>query len=109
MWQSQSRSPLFLPAWLWFRYSKHRVNQHSTRGPQTADRIAPSDICADAPFPSSRRGLCRHYSHRAPRPRARRIEATLLVDADTGKVLHAENATDAVVSGLDHQADDRSM
>ena len=43
-------------------------------------------------FPSSRRGPRRHHSHRS-RPARAGTEATLLVEADTGKVLHAENAT----------------
>ena len=33
-------------------------------------------------------------------------EALLLIEADTGKVLQAENATDALVSGIGDQADD---
>ena len=48
----------------------------------------------DAPHPSSRRGARRRRLVTARCRRAPRAEALLLVEADTGKVLHAENATD---------------
>jgi hypothetical protein len=38
--------------------------------------------------------------------RSASAEATLIVEADSGKVLHAEHAYLSVVSRVDHQADD---
>ena len=69
------------------------MKQHSSRGPQTADRTAPSDICVRrSAFQALAAALAATILTAAAPARAG-TEATLLVDADTGKVLHAENAT----------------
>src|SRR5665213_370530 len=84
--------PLFLPIRLWFRYSKRRVKQHSFRGRKQHDRTAPVTVAPTLRFHVFAAALAA-TAITATVPTRAWAEATLLIEADSGKVLHAENAT----------------